>query len=156
MRLIAEEESAYLLVQIAARTYGIELRHVVEVGPPLSIEPLSEAPSFVRGVARIRGEPTLVVCLASLLGDDPGSIRRFVMLRLERGVVALAVADVLGVRSLAEVTLRALPSLAGGVNAERVEAVGHLDAALLVVLRAARLVPEDVFALLPTTQGATT
>jgi len=113
---------------------------------PLPIEPVAGTPAFVRGVSVIRGEPTPVVDLEALLERGPGSraYGRFVTLKVGERRVALGVDSVVGVRTLEAATLGAMPPLLRDA-AERVEALGAPDEQLLVVLRAARLVPDGVW-----------
>jgi hypothetical protein len=56
--------------------------------------------------------------------------------------VAPAVDEVVGVRVLAAGTLEETPPLLGDALGGVIEALATLDAALLVVLRAARVLPE--------------
>lgn len=109
------------------------------------MDPVADAPSFVLGVAIIRGSPVPVVDLAALVGtrsDRPG---RFVTLRVHERQVALAVDEVLGVRSLAVPLLGDLPPLLRGAQPEAVSTMGNLDGELLVVLANAQVVPDALW-----------
>jgi purine-binding chemotaxis protein CheW len=55
------------------------------------------------------------------------------------------VATVVGIRDLGAVGPEDLPPLLRGARAEVVEAIGVLDTQLLLVLRAARLLPEETW-----------
>ena len=59
--------------------------------------------------------------------------------------VALAVTGVTGVRTLDAAQLQAVPPLVREAAAEHVQLVGTLDADLLIVLSAARLLPADAW-----------
>jgi purine-binding chemotaxis protein CheW len=120
---------------------------VIETMRPLRIEPIAGAPPFLAGLAIVRGEPMPVVDAACLIGAPAAHPSRFVTLRTGRRQIALAVDAVLGVRTLAAAELSALPPLTGAVAGEIVAAIGALDAQLVVVLEAARLVPDAVFEL---------
>jgi purine-binding chemotaxis protein CheW len=112
---------------------------------PLPIA-LLKAPSFVQGLSIIRGAPTPVVDAGALLGatDAPRSTR-LVVLQLDGRRVALAVEEVLGVRTIPGASLDELPPLLRDASREVVSAVGALDAELIVVLHASHLIPESVW-----------
>jgi purine-binding chemotaxis protein CheW len=109
-------------------------------------------PPFVLGLAIIRGLPTPVVDAGRLI--DPSTLpstpivsrsaARFVSLKLGERTAALAVDAVLEVRSLPAETLSKMPPLLLGGNAHLVSVIGALDAKLLLVLDAARLVPDSL------------
>jgi hypothetical protein len=80
------------------------------------------------------------------VGTATATVRRFVTVRVGTRRVALAVEAVTDVRSLPVDALTALPPLLAGAEADGVAALGALDADVLLVLRAARLVPESTFA----------
>jgi purine-binding chemotaxis protein CheW len=132
-----------LLVQIQTRVCALPLIHVIETMRPLLIEPVAGAPSFVRGVSVIRGVPTPVVDLGTLLGTSGGG-RRFVTLRLGHRQVALSVDTVLGVRELEASTVKELPPLLQGVSQDAIEAIGTLDHQVLIVLSAGWQLPTEV------------
>lgn len=137
---------AHVLLLAGERACAVPVAQVAETMRPLAVRAIAGVPPFVSGLSLIRGEPTPVVDLGRLLGVEEGApITRFLTLRLGGRPVALAVAAVVGVRRLDELALAPMPPLLGHVAADLVEAVGALDARLLVVLRAARVVPEPVW-----------
>jgi purine-binding chemotaxis protein CheW len=133
---------AVLIVRATTRLCALPLVHVIEIMRPLPMEPARQAPAYVRGLSIIRGQPVPVVDLGLLLGDGDGArTARFVALRVDDRYVALAVDAVIKVRELDAAALRDMPPLLkDGLGA--VETLGTLDAQLLLVLRAARLLPE--------------
>src|SRR5207244_5850162 len=133
-----------LLVRAAGRLCAVPIAHVVEVMRALPVEPIPGAPSFVPGLAIIRGAPMPVVDLGLLTGGRSAS-GRFVTLRLGDRRAALAVDAVVGVRAVDAFLLQELPPLLRDAGAEVVDAIGVIDTELLVSLRAGRLVPEDVW-----------
>jgi purine-binding chemotaxis protein CheW len=155
-----KENNRFLLCRIGSRIGALALEDVRETMRPLPIEPLMGAPPFVLGLAIIRGFPTPVVDAGSLMGPSTSpspilspSPARFVSLNLGERTAALAVDAVLDVRSLPAETLSSIPSLLLGGGAQLVSVIGALDAKLLLVLEAARLVPDSVW-LAVKTQGA--
>ena len=69
---------------------------------------------------------------------DGRAVTRFVALRVAGRSAVLAVDDVIGIRDLSDVALEALPPVLLDAGGEAVSRIGHLDNALLLVLRAAR------------------
>ena len=139
-----------LVVTVGARACAIPLHHVAETMRPLPIEPVAGTPGFVRGVAVIRGAPTPVIDLKALLGNGENSATygRVVTIKLGERRVAVGVDGVVGLRNLDSAQLGELPPMLRDVAADLIEAIGTRDAQLLVVLRAARIVPDEVWATL--------
>lgn len=122
------------------------IAHAIETMRPRPVEPLRGMPAFVLGLAIIRGEPLPVVHLGRLLGaEGSSSASRFVTLRAGRRNLALAVEEVLGVREVDSDRLTELAPLLGADAVEVIETVGRLDAELLVVLSAMKIVPQAVW-----------
>jgi purine-binding chemotaxis protein CheW len=142
-------DGSVLLARAGAVACALPVRDVVETMRPLPVTALAGVPACVRGVARIRGGPVPVVSLPWLLGDGETSrAARFVTVRAEGRLVALEVQAVAGVRRLPADIAAALPPLLIHAAQDAVAAVGALDGALLLVLRAGRLVPADAWAAL--------
>jgi purine-binding chemotaxis protein CheW len=149
----AEENDRFLLCRIGSHIGALALGHVRETMRPLPIEPLTGTPPFVLGFAIIRGFPAPVVDAGLLLGSSESpsvpvvspSPARFVSLKLGERTAALAVDAVLDIRSLPAETLSNIPPLLRVGDAELVLVIGALDAKLLLVLQAARLVPDSVW-----------
>ena len=150
----ASEVSPVLVVMVGARACALPLHHVAETMRPLPIEPVAGTPACVCGVAVIRGAPTPVVDLKALLEncENSPSYGRFVALKLDGRQVAIGVDSVVGLRNLDSAQLGELPPLLRDVTADRVASFGTRDAQLLLVLRAARIVPDEVWASLPSAQ----
>lgn len=136
-----------LLFRVGSRLCALPLTHVVETMRPLPIEPFASASVAVRGLALIRGSPIPVVALSALLkGNDESDENspRFVTVRTGATHVALAVSNVLGVHRIAAASLRDIPSLLKDADNDAVSAIGMADAELLLVLNAARLMPDGL------------
>lgn len=133
----------FLICRVPGRMCALPIEHVIETMRALAIEVVAGAPQFVRGLAVIRGEPLPVVDVARLLGMHETSPGRFVAFRVGTRRIALAVEAVLGIRAIAVGTLQALPMLLHEAGSDVIATIGLLDAELLVVLRGAKLLPED-------------
>jgi purine-binding chemotaxis protein CheW len=137
---------AMLVTRVGGVACALPIAHVVETTRPLPVETIGAddgALALVDGLAMIRGEPVPVVDARRLLGVSGAAATRFVVVRAAQRRVALAVDAVLDVRRIETAALSALPPLLGGARRDLVTAIGALDAELLVVLDAARVLPDD-------------
>ena len=75
-------------------------------------------------------------------------------LKLDGRQVVIGVDSIVGLMNLELAQLGALPPLLRNVSADLMESFGSLDAQLLLVLRAARIVPDEVWATLAQTEAA--
>ena len=132
------DDHSVLIAKVGALTCAIPIAHVVETMRPLPVEPLGRGAAYVRGVAVIRGVATVVIDTANLLATTSTGTKRFVIVRTGDRKAALMVDEVIDIRSLD--ALGALPPLAASASGETIRAIGAVDAGLVVVLEAARLV----------------
>jgi purine-binding chemotaxis protein CheW len=152
----AQESDRFLLCRIGTALGALALSDVREIMRPLPVEPLMSPPSFVLGLALIRGMPTPVIDAARLLGahavpssaSGPSPFGRFVSLKVGERTAALAVDAVLDIRAIGAALLADIPPLLRATEAGLVSTLGALDARLLLVLEAARLVPESVWSMI--------
>jgi len=143
------ESLPVLLCRVGALVCTLPLMHVAETMRALPVEPLAGMPPFVTGLSIIRGAPVPVVDLGTLLGEGgPVKRDRLVTLRVQDRYVALAVDEVLAIKTLESRSARELPPLLRGVSTEFVSAVGALDSQLLVLIEAALVLPDSAWALL--------
>lgn len=137
-----------LVCRVGSSLCGLPLEHVVETMRPLSPEPVPRMPPFVRGVSVIRGRPLPVLDARALLGArSDASAGRSVTVKVGERQLALLVDQVLGIHALDAAQSSQLPPVLGDAG-DSLEALGMLDAELLLVLQSARLLSEEQFALL--------
>lgn len=145
VRVISEAGvGRFLVCRLEAELVALSIEQVDETMRALPIEPVADAPAFLRGLALIRGVPTPVVDLGSLLRGVPVEGRRFVTTKAGARRVALSVSDVVGVRALPAETLGSLPPLLGQAQ-QAMQQLGALDEQLLRVIEATRIVPESLW-----------
>jgi purine-binding chemotaxis protein CheW len=120
---------------------------VIETMRPLPCNALLGVEPPVLGMSIIRGVATPVLDGGMLLGHAPTVGGRYVTVRAGSRTVAIAVDEVVGVRTLTDGMLDELPPLARAAG-DAFEQIGLLDGELLVVLRGARLVPDAILATL--------
>jgi purine-binding chemotaxis protein CheW len=138
--------SACLVVAIGQCFLALPVSSVIETMRPLPIDPMSGLPPFVLGLSVIRGTGVPVLDLAIVLGlKGSGEVSRFVAVKIGEQTIALAVNAVVGLHELDNTHLDELPALLGSANADVVDAIGVLDAQLLFLLRAGRLLPPEVW-----------
>jgi purine-binding chemotaxis protein CheW len=126
-----------LVTRVGDRLCALPIASVEETMRPLPIDAMAAMPSFVLGVAVIRGQATPVVDTAMLVGTTARDRSRFVTLRVGARRVALVVDAVVDVRM---VPSGDLPPLVA--TAEAVASLGVLDRELVIVLDAARVLAE--------------
>jgi purine-binding chemotaxis protein CheW len=143
-----------LLCRVSSHRIGLPIDQVVETMRPLPAERLSGAPDFVRGVSVIRGVAVPVVDVGRLVAGEASRAERFVIVRAAQRTVALAVDRVDGLCTLPPESFHALPPLLRSSRAEIIEAIGRLDRELLLMLRGAHLLPDDVWRLTAETVGS--
>jgi purine-binding chemotaxis protein CheW len=134
-----------LIVRVRSYKVALPVAHVVEQMRPLPVEEVRGTPPYVLGTSRVRGDAIPVMDLGRFLvgtagPDSPPTTARWVTVRVGARRLALVVDAVEGVRAADPRHLGALPGLLRDVDTDAVDALGVLDASLLMVLRAARLV----------------
>lgn len=132
-----------MLCRVLGHLCALPLAQVEETMRPLAVKPVRGVPAFVAGLAVIRGAAMVVIDAALLLAGTPSKARRFITLRAGPRRIALAVDLVIGVRTIGQETLRALPPLFH--DADAIAAVGTLDSDLVLVLQSARIVSEEAW-----------
>lgn len=131
-------QTTTLCVRAASFTCALPLHDVMETLRPLPVQPLRGAPSYVVGLALVRGQPSVVVDASLLLGGGVGTpATRFVSLRTPGQPVVLAVEAVLGIRLVDLDSMQPMPRGLGTHSASR--ALGALDQNLVLSLDVHRL-----------------
>jgi purine-binding chemotaxis protein CheW len=133
---------SWLLCRAASHHFALPMQHVVETMRMLPIEAVAGCPPMVRGFSIIRGVPTPVIDAAVLFDGQPGQCERLVTVRTGKRTIALAMQAVVGVWEMAGDELDDLPPLLG--NVEAIAGLTTLDRQLVFLLRAARIIPDDV------------
>lgn len=143
---LVSAHDAVLLARIGAVTCVLPISSVVEIMRPLPIETLGDAPPHIRGIAIVRGAPTIVVDTGRLLGHArTAAPNRFVLARAGARKLALTFDVVFGVQSLSRAELAALPPLLQHATTDAVAQIGVHDREILVLLETARVVPTELF-----------
>ncbi len=139
--------SEKILVLRARRVVGgIPLASLAEIMRPLAAHPVPGSAPYLRGVSIIRGHPVPVVDLGGFLGaEGEAKPTRLVVVRAGDRSVALAVEEVLGIRDIEGSRLEALPPLLRDARPDVLASAGVLDGQFMLVLQAARCIPDDLW-----------
>ncbi|MEU4237041.1 chemotaxis protein CheW [Actinoplanes sp. NPDC026619] len=124
---------------------ALRLDEVIETMRPLETQPLAGTPPFVLGISVLRGVPTPVIDVARLLRGGKGEAERYVAVQTERGAVALATGEIIGIRTVDASTTGGHPALLGGRSSRLVAGVGTLGAEPLLLLQSMRAIPDEVW-----------
>ena len=126
---------------------ALDLDEIVETMRPLETRALAGTPSFVRGITVLRGVPTPVIDVSRLLGGAATTEQpdRYLAVRSERGAVALATGEILGIRTVEAEPTGGHPALLGGRSTRLVAGVGILGTEPLLLLQSMRAVPDEVW-----------
>jgi purine-binding chemotaxis protein CheW len=146
--------TSWLLCRAGAVLCALPIDRVVEIMRLLPIEQIAGVPGYVRGLSVIRGAPVPVVDLGLIVGDRTTQSTRLVAVRAGARTIALAVEAVLGINAVTAAERDDLPPLLRDAAIDTIAAIGALDSELIVFLRAARLLPDDVLARLDREQAA--
>lgn len=137
-----------MVLRAGAHLCALDLTHVIETMRPLPVRPLPGLPAFVAGISTIRGEPTPVVDVATLVGGPRLPPTRYVTVRGGRLPVALAVESVVGVRTIPTQSWHDLPPVLDVVDLEMISALGTADDQPLLALDTARMLSSQVWSAL--------
>lgn len=99
--------------RVSGEDFAVDIMRVREIIPPAPLTPVPEAPSYVAGVFRLRGDVVPVVDLRRRLGLPPGeSTRRakYVVVKVAGRLLGLMVDEVCEVLRLAREELRPAPA----------------------------------------------
>ncbi|MCY1139727.1 chemotaxis protein CheW [Actinoplanes sp. Pm04-4] len=124
---------------------ALQLDEVIETMRPLETRALAGTPAFVRGITVLRGVPTPVIDVSRLLGGGPAEAERYLAVRTERGAIALATGEIVGIRIVEAEPTGGHPALLGGGSTRMVAGVGTLGAEPLLLLQSLRAVPDEVW-----------
>jgi purine-binding chemotaxis protein CheW len=145
---------SWLICRAGRLLCALPIEHVLEIMRVLPVNPLAGAPDYVRGLCIVRGSPVPVVDAGLVIGNEATEPTRLVAIKAAHRIIALAVAEVVGITTTANDAADELPPLIRDAASETITAIGARDAELLVFLKSGRLAPDDVLARIEGTGAA--
>jgi purine-binding chemotaxis protein CheW len=137
--------SQVLVYRVAGHAYAVPIADVIETMRALPLKYIAGAADSVLGMSIIRGIATPVIDAGRLFGERPTAAERLITLRVGSRVVALAVDEVVGVRSI-EAGQAPAPVL--GAGSRSLEQIAMLDGELLLVLQRSVVISDELLATL--------
>jgi purine-binding chemotaxis protein CheW len=134
----------WLLCRAASVICALPVAHVVEVMRVVPLDQVAGAPPYVLGLGVIRGSAVPVIDLGLLVSNQASSPARLITIKTATHTVAVAVEAVFGVSAIAAELLGRLPPLVEQDANASLAAIGVRDRALVMFLKAGRLVPDSV------------
>lgn len=123
--------------RVGSEEFGVDILQVREIIRMTGITRVPNAPEFVEGVINLRGRVVPVLELRRKLGMphlEPDKNTRIVIVELENKTVGFIVDAVSEVLRIPRSVVEPPPSIAAGINAEFITAVGKLEDRLLILL----------------------
>jgi purine-binding chemotaxis protein CheW len=123
---LAETFLEIIEFRLASETYGIESSFIREIHPLKDFTPLPGVPSFVLGIANIRGQIISVVDLKkffNLPDKGLGELNKVIIIRNSRMEFGILADGILGTRSVPLDAIKATPATVTGIGAEYLKGV---------------------------------
>ena len=125
-----------------------QVREVITRGP---IAPIPNSPPFIRGVANVRGEVTLIVDLRayfSMPAAPEAQSRHIVITRQEQNLFGLMVDEVTAVLRISRSEIKAAPEALAKVENDHTKGVLTIESRLVILLDLEELLSDENFAAL--------
>jgi len=127
----------FLTAYVGEEAYGIGVECIRQIIRTLPVTPIPSTPSYVLGVANVRGKVTPIVSLRAKLGlpeAEPGRWSCIVVVETSRGLTGIQVERVSEVVSLETDRIQAFPELHTTFDRAMVRGALHRDDGLFLVL----------------------
>ncbi len=145
-----EETIQVINFRLGKDEFGIDIGSVKEIIRVENITHIPEAPSFIHGLANLRGQIIPVLDLASqfgLTGKEESTVNaRIIVTELDHQLVGMLVDEVPGVLKIAEENIESTPELIQNeIKRDYIKGVGKLDKRLIILLDLKKtLAPHEV------------
>lgn len=127
----------YLCFRVADENYAINIMAIKEIIKPREVTEVPRVPSYVLGVISLRGVIIPIYDMRRRLGLDDvsgGNRQRILVVRHREGVAGILVDQVSHVVKLGAADEEQPPAVLDGAGREFVQAIGHHDGSMLILL----------------------
>ncbi|MGF6275877.1 purine-binding chemotaxis protein CheW [Massilia sp. UYP11] len=135
-----------LSFKIGKEEYGIEILNVQEIRGYEGVTRIANAPSFIKGVANLRGVIVPIIDIRIKFGhSDPtyDSTTVVIVLNLGKSTVGIVVDSVSDVTRLTPEQIRAAPDVGRPNDANYIVGLGILEERMLIIVDIVQLVESD-------------
>jgi purine-binding chemotaxis protein CheW len=145
-----EEIIQIINFRLGNNEFGVDISTVKEIIRAENITHIPEAPSFIHGLANLRGQIIPVLDLArqfGLTGEEQATVNaRIIVTELDHQLVGMLVDEVPGVLKIAEENIENTPELIQNeIKRDYIKGVGKLDNRLIILLDLKKtLAPHEV------------
>ena len=128
----------FAALEIGGNTYALDIMRIKGIYNPLPITPVPRAPAFIEGVTELRGAILPVVDMRKRF-DAPATLPfnrsvKFVLVAIEKRIVALIVDGVIEVMRIARGDVRAAPPMATGEASPYFSGVLHNKGRIIMIV----------------------
>lgn len=141
-----EQHRELLSFKVGKEEYGIEILNVQEIRGYEGVTRIANAPSFIKGVANLRGVIVPIIDIRIKFGhSDPtyDSTTVVIVLNLGQSTVGIVVDSVSDVTRLTPEQIRAAPDVGSPNDANYIVGLGILEERMLIIVDIVQLVNPD-------------
>jgi len=138
-----------IVFNLGEEEFGTEIDQVREIIRTGTITPIPDSPDFIKGVANVRGEITVVIdikaCFFLSIKKEVES-KHIVITEQEKNLFGLMVDEVAEVLRIPEAEIRPTPEVVTRINKKYISGLVTLDNRLIVLLDLTKVLSEEELA----------
>jgi len=138
-----------IVFNLGEEEFGTEIDQVREIIRTGTITPIPDSPDFIKGVANVRGEITVVIDIKArffLSTKKEVESKHIVITEQEKNLFGLMVDEVAEVLRIPEAEIRPTPEVVTRINKKYISGLVTLDNRLIVLLDLTKVLSEEELA----------
>ena len=138
-----------IVFNLGEEEFGTEIDQVREIIRTGTITPIPDSPDFIKGVANVRGEITVVIDIKArffLSAKKEVESKHIVITEQEKNLFGLMVDEVAEVLRIPEAEIRPTPEVVTRINKKYISGLVTLDNRLIVLLDLTKVLSEEELA----------